>query len=115
MHILQGHIALDALVFPEGTLGSRIDCVARLALWQQGLDYNHGTGHGVGSYLNVHEGPQGIGFRRRVNEEVQFFGSIVLNIAMCQYVLYAMEMIFPTHAYTCLCHLHEAFLSYFSN
>jgi Xaa-Pro aminopeptidase len=45
--------------------------VARLALWQLGLDYNHGTGHGVGSFLNVHEGPQGIGFRKRDNEVVR--------------------------------------------
>lgn len=69
----QGHIALDSLVVPEGTLGSRFDCVARLALWQLGLDYNHGTGHGVGSFLNVHEGPQGIGFRKRENEVVCIF------------------------------------------
>ena len=66
----KGHIALASLVVPEGTLGSRIDAVARLALWELGLDYNHGTGHGVGSYLNVHEGPQGIGFRKRENEVV---------------------------------------------
>lgn len=70
-------------MFPEGTLGSRIDCVARLALWQQGLDYNHGTGHGVGSYLNVHEGPQGIGFRRRVNEEVSVTLSKIFSLSMC--------------------------------
>lgn len=49
-------------------LGSRIDSLARLALWRCGLDYNHGTGHGVGAFLNVHEGPQGIGFRHRENE-----------------------------------------------
>jgi Xaa-Pro aminopeptidase len=62
---------------PEGTLGSRIDCVARLPLWQAGLDYNHGTGHGVGSFLNVHEGPQGIGFRKRENEVVSVKLSVV--------------------------------------
>jgi len=67
----QGHIALDRLVVPEGTLGSRFDCVARLPLWELGLDYNHGTGHGVGSFLNVHEGPQGIGFRKKENEVVR--------------------------------------------
>lgn len=66
--VLKGHIALSMLVIPEGTLGSRVDSVARMALWRLGLDYNHGTGHGVGSYLNVHEGPQGIGFRARPNE-----------------------------------------------
>ena len=68
---LQGHIGLDRLVFPEGTLGSRFDCIARLPLWDLGLDFNHGTGHGVGSFLNVHEGPQGIGFRKRENEVVR--------------------------------------------
>lgn len=68
--VLKGHIALSMIVIPQGTLGSRIDSVARAALWRLGLDYNHGTGHGVGSYLNVHEGPQGIGFRARPNEAV---------------------------------------------
>jgi Xaa-Pro aminopeptidase len=67
---MQGHIAFATLVFPAGTIGSRFDCVARLALWDLGLDYNHGTGHGVGAYLNVHEGPQGVGFRKRDNEAV---------------------------------------------
>jgi len=67
--VLKGHIALARLVFPEGTLGSRIDAAARIPLWEMGLDYNHGTGHGVGAFLNVHEGPQGIGFRKRDNEE----------------------------------------------
>lgn len=66
--VLKGHIALARLVFPEGTVGSRLDALARLPLWSQGLDYNHGTGHGVGAFLNVHEGPQGIGFRKRENE-----------------------------------------------
>ena len=51
-------------------MGSRIDCLARVPLWNAGLDYNHGTGHGVGAYLNVHEGPHGIGFRKRENEMV---------------------------------------------
>lgn len=68
--VLKGHIALSTIVIPEGTLGSRIDSAARMAFWKLGLDYNHGTGHGVGSYLNVHEGPQGIGFRSRPNEAV---------------------------------------------
>ena len=67
--VLKGHIALARLIFPEGTIGSRIDAVARMPLWQAGLDYNHGTGHGVGAFLNVHEGPQGIGYRKRENEE----------------------------------------------
>jgi Xaa-Pro aminopeptidase len=66
--VLKGHIALARLVFPESTIGSRLDALARMALWTEGLDYNHGTGHGVGQFLNVHEGPQGIGFRKRENE-----------------------------------------------
>ncbi|RKP17796.1 mitochondrial carrier [Rozella allomycis CSF55] len=61
--VLKGHIAIDSLIFPEGTTGYSIDCLARSALWKVGLNYRHGTGHGVGSFLNVHEGPQGIGPR----------------------------------------------------
>lgn len=56
--VLKGHIALAQAVFPEGTSGSQLDVLARQALWRAGLDYDHGTGHGVGSYLSVHEGPQ---------------------------------------------------------
>jgi Xaa-Pro aminopeptidase len=58
--VLKGKIAIDQLVFPEGTIGYQMDILARAALWKQGLDYGHGTGHGVGYLLNVHEGPQGI-------------------------------------------------------
>ncbi|MYJ71585.1 MAG: aminopeptidase P family protein [Rhodospirillaceae bacterium] len=58
--VLKGHIALATARFPAGTTGSQIDALARLALWADGLDYDHGTGHGVGSYLSVHEGPQRI-------------------------------------------------------
>lgn len=58
--VLQGHIALATARFPEGTTGSQLDALARTPLWQAGLDYDHGTGHGVGSYLSVHEGPQRI-------------------------------------------------------
>ena len=58
--VLKGHIALAALRFPAGTTGSQIDALARRALWAEGLDYDHGTGHGVGAYLSVHEGPQRI-------------------------------------------------------
>ncbi|MGV8949350.1 MAG: aminopeptidase P family protein [Candidatus Paracaedibacter sp.] len=58
--VLKGHIALASALFPRGTTGSQLDILARYALWQAGLDYDHGTGHGVGSYLNVHEGPQRI-------------------------------------------------------
>ncbi len=58
--VLKGHVALATARFPEGTTGSQIDALARMALWADGLDYDHGTGHGVGSYLSVHEGPQRI-------------------------------------------------------
>jgi Xaa-Pro aminopeptidase len=58
--VLAGHIALAEAVFPEGVAGAHLDSLARNALWQAGLDYDHGTGHGVGSFLSVHEGPAGI-------------------------------------------------------
>ena len=58
--VLKGHLALARVRFPAGTTGSALDVLARAALWQAGLDYDHGTGHGVGSYLGVHEGPQRI-------------------------------------------------------
>jgi len=58
--VLKGHIAVARQRFPEGTNGGQLDPLARAALWQVGLDYDHGTGHGVGSYLGVHEGPQRI-------------------------------------------------------
>ncbi|RYR52491.1 aminopeptidase P2 isoform X1 [Arachis hypogaea] len=61
--VLQGHIALDQLVFPENTPGFVMDAFARSSLWKVGLDYRHGTGHGVGAALNVHEGPQSISYR----------------------------------------------------
>jgi Xaa-Pro aminopeptidase len=55
--VLKGHIAIATLIFPQGVGGAHLDAFARRALWQQGLDFDHGTGHGVGSYLSVHEGP----------------------------------------------------------
>ncbi|HYL33365.1 MAG TPA: aminopeptidase P family protein [Stellaceae bacterium] len=58
--VLKGHIALASCRFPQGTTGSQLDALARTPLWDAGLDYDHGTGHGVGSYLGVHEGPQRI-------------------------------------------------------
>jgi len=58
--VLKGHLALARVRFPAGTTGSALDALARAPLWAQGLDYDHGTGHGVGSYLGVHEGPQRI-------------------------------------------------------
>jgi len=61
--VLKGHIALDIAVFPNGTTGHALDILSRAPLWREGLDYRHGTGHGIGSYLNVHEGPHLISFR----------------------------------------------------
>jgi Xaa-Pro aminopeptidase len=58
--VLRGHIALATVKFPKGTTGSSLDVLARRPLWEVGLDYDHGTGHGVGSYLSVHEGPHRI-------------------------------------------------------
>jgi Xaa-Pro aminopeptidase len=58
--VLKGHIALAAVRFPAGTTGTHLDAMARSALWSAGLDYQHGTGHGVGVYLGVHEGPHRI-------------------------------------------------------
>jgi Xaa-Pro aminopeptidase len=58
--VLKGHIALATARFPKGTSGSQLDALARRALWEIGLDFDHGTGHGVGSYLSVHEGPHRI-------------------------------------------------------
>ncbi|KQU27445.1 X-Pro aminopeptidase [Methylobacterium sp. Leaf94] len=58
--VLRGHIGIARAVFPKGTTGAQIDAFARLPLWEAGLDFDHGTGHGVGSFLSVHEGPQRI-------------------------------------------------------
>lgn len=74
--VLKGHIAIDQARFPKGTRGIDLDVLARNALWQHGKDYAHGTGHGVGSYMNVHEGPQGI--HRRAMEPLQP-GMIISN------------------------------------
>jgi Xaa-Pro aminopeptidase len=75
--VLKGHIALATARFPKGTTGSQLDGFARRALWQVGLDYDHGTGHGVGSYLSVHEGPQRIS--KAANTQPLLPGMIVSN------------------------------------
>ncbi|RLE19624.1 MAG: aminopeptidase P family protein [Acidobacteria bacterium] len=62
--VLKGHIDLGMCRFPVGTVGKQLDTIARLPLWEVGLNYGHGTGHGVGSYLNVHEGPHAISYYR---------------------------------------------------
>ena len=61
--VFKGHVAIATARFPAGTTGARLDTLARAALWQSGRDYAHGTGHGVGAFLNVHEGPQSISHR----------------------------------------------------
>lgn len=58
--VMKGHIAIAKAIFPEGTRGAQLDALARINLWKEGLSYLHGTGHGVGHFLNVHEGPQSI-------------------------------------------------------
>ncbi|KAK7198664.1 aminopeptidase P1 [Novymonas esmeraldas] len=77
--VLKGHIAISTVVFPKGTSGVRLDALARMALWGVGLDYAHGTGHGVGSFLNVHEGPHGIGIRPVATEANMELHCIVSN------------------------------------
>lgn len=75
--VLKGHIALSRVRFPKGTTGHQLDALARLSLWEAGLDYDHGTGHGVGSYLGVHEGPHRIA--KFVNTQPLEPGMIVSN------------------------------------
>lgn len=97
--VLKGHIQIDMAVFPKGTTGYVLDVLARLPLWKAGLDFRHGTGHGVGHYLNVHEGkmflkgtcsiascllicftgPQGIGTRVAYNDVPLQSGMTVTN------------------------------------
>ncbi|SCA56513.1 Peptidase M24 [Candidatus Terasakiella magnetica] len=74
--VLKGHIGVSATRFPKGTTGSQLDVLARHALWQAGLDYDHGTGHGVGSFLNVHEGPQRIS---KMPSKTALLGGMVIS------------------------------------
>lgn len=80
--VLKGHIQIARAVFPQGTVGSQLDAFARQYLWEAGVDYAHGTGHGVGSYLAVHEGPQRIakaaGGQAGTDQEL-FAGMILSN------------------------------------
>src|SRR6185503_5765799 len=75
--VLKGHLALAKVRFPAGTTGSALDALARTPLWAAGLDFDHGTGHGVGSYLGVHEGPQRIS--KAPNGQALLPGMIVSN------------------------------------
>ncbi|KAI0976038.1 aminopeptidase-like protein [Xylaria arbuscula] len=77
--VLKGNISLDTIVFPKLTTGFAIDSMARQFLWREGLDYRHGTGHGVGSFLNVHEGPIGIGTRAQFFEVPLSPGNVISN------------------------------------
>lgn len=74
---LQGLIQLSLAKFPKGTKGVQLDALARMPLWKEGKDYNHGTGHGVGSFLNVHEGPQSI--RKEINPVELQAGMVMSN------------------------------------
>ncbi|KAF2106784.1 putative Xaa-Pro aminopeptidase P [Lophiotrema nucula] len=75
--VLKGNIALERVRFPKGTTGFALDTMARQFLWAEGLDYRHGTGHGVGSFLNVHEGPIGIGTRVQYSEVSLSVGNVI--------------------------------------
>lgn len=75
--VLQGMIRLSMVKFPKGTKGVQLDAIARLPLWMNGKDYNHGTGHGVGSFMNVHEGPQNI--RKDMNPQELLPGMVCSN------------------------------------
>ncbi|KAB8349657.1 hypothetical protein FH972_023676 [Carpinus fangiana] len=75
--VLKGNIALETARFPKGTSGFALDTLARQYLWKEGLDYRHGTGHGVGSFLNVHEGPIGIGTRIQYSEVPLAVGNVI--------------------------------------
>jgi len=79
--VLKGHIALDRAVFPQGTIGSQLDSFARQYLWNVGVDYAHGTGHGVGSFLSVHEGPQRIAKARggQAGTDQELFAGMILS------------------------------------
>ncbi|KAG0017896.1 hypothetical protein BGZ80_007802 [Entomortierella chlamydospora] len=77
--VLQGHIAIDSAIFPDGTTGYSLDILSRRALWTDGLDFRHGTGHGVGAFLNVHEGPHGCGPRPAYNEVALVPGMTLTN------------------------------------
>lgn len=75
--VLKAHIAMAVIRFPPGTTGHQLDAIARQPMWMAGLDYDHGTGHGVGSYLGVHEGPQRIA--KAVNTQPLLTGMILSN------------------------------------
>lgn len=77
--VLKGHIGISSCRFPAGTAGGQLDILARHALWQAGFNFNHGTGHGVGSYLGVHEGPHNISPHKKAMDAPLAEGMIVSN------------------------------------
>lgn len=77
--VLKGMIALSRLHFPQGTPGPMIDAIARAPLWQAGLDFGHGTGHGVGYFMNVHEGPQSISQRRQITPDMALIEGMITS------------------------------------
>lgn len=77
--VLKGHLALAAARFPHGATGENLDVLARLPLWEQGLDYNHGTGHGVGFILSVHEGPQSFRWRSTDGRRITLEEGMVIS------------------------------------
>lgn len=77
--VVKGHIALASVIFPQLTKGNMLDTLARKSLWDVGLDYLHGTGHGVGMFLNVHEGPMGISYRPYPDDPGLVEGMILSN------------------------------------
>lgn len=77
--VLKGHLALAAARFPHGVTGENLDVLARLPLWEQGLDYNHGTGHGVGFILSVHEGPQSFRWRSTDGRRITLEEGMVIS------------------------------------
>ena len=93
--VLKGHIALCMSIFPSHTMGNYLDTFARAPLWTQGLDYKHGTGHGVGAFLNVHEGPHGIG-RRPCPEPLQ--ANMIVTDGECIDIGCFEEIMFTYHS-----------------
>jgi len=77
--VLKGHLALSSQIFPKGTTGHQLDALAHQFLWQRGMDYFHGTGHGVGHRLSVHEGPQRISSKQGAGEPVPLEPGMVLS------------------------------------
>lgn len=77
--VLKGHLALAAARFPHGATGENLDVLARLPLWEQGLDYNHGSGHGVGFILSVHEGPQSFRWRSTDGRRIPLEEGMVIS------------------------------------